>query len=129
MQRLPAIASAHDRRVWSRVFSSAWDSLKSEQRNGADLPIDPYALESPAEFFAVASEQFFEDPATLRQHSRRTTGSSSNFIGSIRSEPVSRSRPQVTRSPAATRTATTSICSGWMATRRRPARGKRSGDT
>jgi Mlc titration factor MtfA (ptsG expression regulator) len=64
----PPLHRRMDRRVWSRVFSSAWDSLKNEQRNGADLPIDPYALESPAEFFAVASEQFFEDPATLRQH-------------------------------------------------------------
>lgn len=64
----PPLHRRMDRRVWSRVFSSAWDSLKNEQRNGADLPIDLYALESPAEFFAVASEQFFEDPATLRQH-------------------------------------------------------------
>jgi Mlc titration factor MtfA (ptsG expression regulator) len=64
----PPLHRRMDRRVWSRVFSSAWDSLKNEQRNGADLSIDPYALESPAEFFAVASEQFFEDPATLRQH-------------------------------------------------------------
>jgi hypothetical protein len=31
------------------------------------LPIDPYGLENPAEFFAVVSEQFFEEPATLRQ--------------------------------------------------------------
>jgi Mlc titration factor MtfA (ptsG expression regulator) len=30
--------------------------------------MDPYALESPAEFFAVASEQFFERPEVLRQH-------------------------------------------------------------
>jgi hypothetical protein len=64
----PPLHRRMDRRAWSRVFSSAWDRLKNEQRNGADLPIDPYALESPAEFFAVASEQFFEDPATLRQH-------------------------------------------------------------
>ena len=64
----PPLHRRMDRRVWSRVFSSAWDSLKNEQRNGADLSIDPDALESPAEFFAVASEQFFEDPATLRQH-------------------------------------------------------------
>ena len=64
----PPLHRRMDRRVWSRVFSSAWDSLKNEQRNGADLPIDLYALESPAEFFAVASEQFFEDPTTLRQH-------------------------------------------------------------
>ena len=57
-----------DRRQWWKVFSSAWDRLRAEQRNGRDLPIDPYGLESPAEFFAVISEQFFEDPATLRQH-------------------------------------------------------------
>ncbi|MFC5437823.1 zinc-dependent peptidase [Rhodanobacter umsongensis] len=62
----PPLHRRMDRRVWSRVFSNAWDRLKDEQRNGADLPMDPYALESPAEFFAVASEQFFEAPATLR---------------------------------------------------------------
>ncbi|MEO6800987.1 MAG: M90 family metallopeptidase [Rhodanobacter sp.] len=64
----PPLHRRMDRRVWWKVFSSAWDHLRDEQRNGADLPIDPYALESPAEFFAVASEQFFEGPATLRLH-------------------------------------------------------------
>jgi MtfA peptidase len=64
----PPLHRRMDRRVWTRVFSSAWDRLKGEQHNGADLPMDPYALESPAEFFAVASEQFFETPATLREH-------------------------------------------------------------
>lgn len=64
----PPLHRRMNRRVWSQVFSSAWDHLKDEQRNGADLPLDPYALESPAEFFAVASEQFFESPASLRQH-------------------------------------------------------------
>ncbi|OOG45885.1 M90 family metallopeptidase [Rhodanobacter sp. C01] len=64
----PPLHRRMDRRVWSRVFSSAWDRLQDERRNGAELPIDPYALESPAEFFAVVSEQFFEAPANLRQH-------------------------------------------------------------
>lgn len=64
----PPLHRRMDRRVWSQVFSSAWNQLKEEQRNGAELPIDPYALESPAEFFAVASEQFFEAPADLREH-------------------------------------------------------------
>ena len=64
----PPLHRRMDRRVWSRVFSSAWDRLKEDQRSGAELPLDPYALESPAEFFAVASEQFFEAPATLREH-------------------------------------------------------------
>lgn len=64
----PPLHRRMDRRAWSRVFSAAWDRLQDERRNGADLPIDPYALESPAEFFAVVSEQFFEAPATLHQH-------------------------------------------------------------
>jgi Mlc titration factor MtfA (ptsG expression regulator) len=64
----PPLHRRMDRHVWWQVFSSAWDRLQDERRNGADLPLDPYALESPAEFFAVASEQFFERPATLRQH-------------------------------------------------------------
>jgi Mlc titration factor MtfA (ptsG expression regulator) len=63
----PPLHRRMDRRVWTEVFSSAWDRLQVERRNGADLPLDPYALESPAEFFAVASEQFFEEPAALRQ--------------------------------------------------------------
>lgn len=64
----PPLHRRMDRRVWWRVFSSAWDRLQEERRNGIALAIDPYALESPAEFFAVASEQFFETPASLRQH-------------------------------------------------------------
>ncbi|MBD8880232.1 zinc-dependent peptidase [Rhodanobacter hydrolyticus] len=63
----PPLHRRMDRRVWTRVFSSAWDHLQEQQRNGTELPLDPYALESPAEFFAVASEQFFESPAVLRQ--------------------------------------------------------------
>jgi Mlc titration factor MtfA (ptsG expression regulator) len=64
----PPLHRRMDRRVWWKVLSSAWDQLQEAQRNGAELPMDPYALENPAEFFAVASEQFFESPATLRQH-------------------------------------------------------------
>jgi len=64
----PPLHRRMDRRVWTQVFSSAWDRMKEAQRNGADLPLDVYALESPAEFFAVASEQFFEAPANLQHH-------------------------------------------------------------
>ena len=54
-------------RVWTWVFSGAWERLREDHRNGLPLPIDPYGLQNEAEFFAVVSEQFFEDPATLRQ--------------------------------------------------------------
>lgn len=64
----PPLHRRMDRRVWTKVFSGAWDRLREDHRQGLPLPLDPYALESPAEFFAVASEQFFEEPAALRQH-------------------------------------------------------------
>ena len=64
----PPLHHRMNRHVWWQVFSSAWDRLQDQQRNGVELPIDSYALESPAEFFAVASEQFFEGPAKLREH-------------------------------------------------------------
>jgi Mlc titration factor MtfA (ptsG expression regulator) len=57
-----------DARRWSQVFSDAWHRLKQARNNGDELPIDAYALENPAEFFAVCSEQFFEAPANLREH-------------------------------------------------------------
>lgn len=64
----PPLHRRMDRRAWSAAFSDAWDRLRDDRNNGLALPIDPYALESPAEFFAVASEQFFETPAVLQQH-------------------------------------------------------------
>jgi Mlc titration factor MtfA (ptsG expression regulator) len=64
----PPLHRRMDRRVWTRVFSDAWDRLRDERREGLPLPIDPYGLENEAEFFAVVSEQFFEEPATLRRH-------------------------------------------------------------
>ncbi|MGH8234944.1 MAG: zinc-dependent peptidase [Rhodanobacteraceae bacterium] len=64
----PPLHRRMDRHLWLQVFSSAWDRLQGERRSGVNLPMDPYGLASPAEFFAVASEQFFEGPATLRQH-------------------------------------------------------------
>ena len=64
----PPLHRRMDRRAWSATFTGAWDRLRDDRSNGLALPIDPYALESPAEFFAVTSEQFFETPAVLRQH-------------------------------------------------------------
>ncbi|TAN06335.1 MAG: zinc-dependent peptidase [Rhodanobacteraceae bacterium] len=64
----PPLPRRADRRAWTEAFSDAWHRLQHAHQNGAELPIDPYALESPAEFFSVVSEVFFETPATLQQH-------------------------------------------------------------
>ena len=52
---------------WHDIFSAAWDRLQKERQKGGALPLDDYALSSPAEFFAVSSEAFFESPEALRQ--------------------------------------------------------------
>lgn len=50
---------------WSRVFSAAYAHLCARVAAGEDTELNPYAAESPGEFFAVASEAFFETPHLL----------------------------------------------------------------
>lgn len=47
---------------WSRTFGAAYDDFGRRVDAGEDPGIDPYAASSPAEFFAVLSEAFFEVP-------------------------------------------------------------------
>ena len=54
--------------TWHDVFSEAYAAFCHQLEIGADLKIDPYAAESPAEFFAVLSELFFESPLVVKQH-------------------------------------------------------------
>ena len=62
---LHANMSAH---TWHIVFSQAYELFCHQVETGADLVIDSYAAESPAEFFAVLSEVFFESPLIVKQH-------------------------------------------------------------
>jgi Mlc titration factor MtfA (ptsG expression regulator) len=47
---------------WSEVFSAAFADLERRVDTDEDCAIDPYAVTSPAEFFAVLTEAFFETP-------------------------------------------------------------------
>jgi Mlc titration factor MtfA (ptsG expression regulator) len=62
----PPLHAGMDRARWVAVFSRAYDDfcLRVDRRDA--LPIDDYAAESPAEFFAVVSEAFFESPLDVR---------------------------------------------------------------
>jgi Mlc titration factor MtfA (ptsG expression regulator) len=53
-------------REWAHDFQAAYDAFCVEVDAGHDTAIDGYASESPEEFFAVATEYHFSDPATLR---------------------------------------------------------------
>lgn len=54
-------------RQWSRDFQAAFDALAAQVEAGRDTAIDGYAAEAPEEFFAVATEYHFSDPARLRR--------------------------------------------------------------
>ncbi len=52
--------------TWSAVFSESYRDFCGKVEAGIDGGLDPYAAESPGEFFAVLSEAFFEIPLVLR---------------------------------------------------------------
>lgn len=62
----PPLHRGMSTRTWSRVFGAAYDDLREHLARGRHPPIDPYAATSPAEFFAVATEVFFEQPHQLQ---------------------------------------------------------------
>ncbi|MFO1319989.1 MAG: M90 family metallopeptidase [Burkholderiales bacterium] len=61
----PPLHKGMSRETWSQVFSWAYQDFCRRVRRRESTAIDPYAAESPGEFFAVLSEVFFESPAIL----------------------------------------------------------------
>jgi hypothetical protein len=50
---------------WAQVLGDEFAALQQRLAQGVPGLIDAYAAQDPAEFFAVASEHFFEQPAAL----------------------------------------------------------------
>jgi len=62
---LPPLHPGMSRRAWIAAFTAALEDFRARADGGEETLLDPYAAESPAEFFAVMSEAFFETPALL----------------------------------------------------------------
>jgi MtfA peptidase len=62
----PPLHADMDRSAWARSMSVAYRDLCARVDAGEDTTIDPYAAESPGEFFAVMSEAFFELPDVVQ---------------------------------------------------------------
>ena len=56
---------ADDPARWSKVFQAAYDRLRFEAHSQSQGLLNHYGAKDPAEFFAVVSEVFFEQPAAL----------------------------------------------------------------
>ncbi len=59
---LPVLSAEMDRESWTRTFQAAFEDFRARVERREETAIDPYAAESPSEFFAVLSEAFFEIP-------------------------------------------------------------------
>ncbi|MBX3665389.1 MAG: zinc-dependent peptidase [Burkholderiales bacterium] len=61
----PPLHADMDRQVWSEAFGAAFADFGRRLDEREEPPLDEYAAEDPAEFFAVTSELFFERPDAL----------------------------------------------------------------
>ena len=62
---MPPLHANMLREEWTASLSEAYKNLYHQVERHHHTAIDPYATESPAEFFAVFTEVFFEQPARL----------------------------------------------------------------
>jgi Mlc titration factor MtfA (ptsG expression regulator) len=62
---MPALHGDMTRAAWIAAFAPAYEDFCRRVDANEETTIDPYAAEHPAEFFAVASEVFFEAPDLL----------------------------------------------------------------
>jgi MtfA peptidase len=53
--------------TWARVLSDEYQQLRRDSEQGRTDVLDEYGATNPAEFFAVATECFFEKPIQLRR--------------------------------------------------------------
>lgn len=64
----PILARNDDYRSWSAVLGQAFTELQGQAASGQHSLFDHYGATNPAEFFAVATEVFFEQPQALAEH-------------------------------------------------------------
>lgn len=67
MDGAPALGSRAAYRQWSETLRREYDALQADLAAQRPTLLDPYAASEPAEFFAVATEVFFERPQELAQ--------------------------------------------------------------
>ena len=66
MNGLPVLRDSSHYAEWAEVLSKEFDSLLIRVDRGTNSVIDAYGAVSPSEFFAVATESFFEKPLLMK---------------------------------------------------------------
>jgi MtfA peptidase len=68
---VPALTTRDQQTSWGAVMRVEFASLRAADATGIPTLLDNYGATSPAEFFAVATEAFFERPYALRHYHPR----------------------------------------------------------
>lgn len=63
----PPLRSRAEYREWVEICSREFDRLRKDTHAGRRSFLDPYGATNEAEFFAVATEQFFDQPQLMSQ--------------------------------------------------------------
>lgn len=64
----PPLHAGMSHKQWVETFTTGFEDFQHKCSNGRSIGIDAYAASSPAEFFAVFSEVFFERPDIIRKY-------------------------------------------------------------
>ena len=75
----PDLVDAQRYPRWARVLGQEYGLLQARLANQEATLLDPYAATDPAEFFAVSSEVFFEQPHHLAAHHPELYGELSRY--------------------------------------------------
>lgn len=71
MDGVPVLDSGSAYRAWAAMLTTQFAEHVARAEQGDPTTLDPYGAENRAEFFAVATEAFFERPVALREDQPR----------------------------------------------------------
>ena len=77
---VPALGSRLEKLSWAEVMKVEFAALRAADATGISTLLDTYGATNPAEFFAVATEAFFERPQALQQQHPRLYGEMRRFF-------------------------------------------------
>ncbi|MCW9029277.1 MAG: zinc-dependent peptidase [Kangiella sp.] len=63
----PPLSAEQNYKQWAQIMSQEFQELQRKASTGEQTLLDKYGATNPAEFFAVATEIFFEKPRELKQ--------------------------------------------------------------
>ena len=67
MDGLPILKDSSQYKEWKDILGNEYESLARRVKQGKNSVLDEYATTSPPEFFAVATESFFEKSAAMKK--------------------------------------------------------------